>query len=93
MSVVINFKTDADVKKEAQEIAKEMGISLSAVLNMYLTKFVREKKLDIKVEKISNFNEQTQKDILEAEADRKAGRLKSYSPDEALEFVRSMINE
>jgi len=93
MSVIINFKTDADVKKEAQKIAKEMGISLSAVLNMYLKKFVREKKLDIRVEKISNFNKQTQKDILEAEADKKAGRLKSYSPEEALEFAKSIISE
>jgi len=93
MSVVINFKTDADVKREAQEIAKEMGISLSAVLNMYLTKFVREKKLDIRVESWENLSDESKEAIREAEADKKAGRLKSYSPEESLEFFRSMINE
>ncbi len=92
MSVVINFKTDPKIKKEAQKIAKEMGISLSAILNMYLRKIVREKKLDIRVEKFSNFNEQTQKDILEARADREAGRLKSYPAKEAIRVLEEMVN-
>ena len=43
MSVVINFKTDPEIKKEAQRIAREMGISLGAILNMYLRIIVREK--------------------------------------------------
>ena len=91
MSVVINFKTDAQVKESAQAIAKEMGVSLSAILNMYLTKFVREKRLDIRVEKFSNFNKQTQKDILEAEADYKAGRTESYPAKEAIKVLEGMI--
>ncbi len=93
MDAVINFKTDKKVKKEAQQVAKQMGVSLSAVLNMYLNQFARSKELDIRLEKFSNFNEETQRDILEAEDDYKNGRLKSYSPEEAIEFAKSMIDK
>jgi DNA-damage-inducible protein J len=93
MSVVINFKTDAQVKESAQAIAKEMGVSLSAVLNMYLKQFVRTKELDIRVESWDNLSDDSKEAIQEAEADSKAGKLKSYSPEEAIEYAKAMINE
>lgn len=41
MSEVINFRTEKKVKKEAQAIAKKMGLKLSDVLNVFLHHFVR----------------------------------------------------
>ncbi len=45
MKTVINIKTDWEVKKTAQELAKELGLSLSAVVNAYLKQFVRTKEV------------------------------------------------
>lgn len=45
MKTVINFKTDWEVKKTAQELAKELGLSLSAIINAYLKQFVRTKEV------------------------------------------------
>ncbi len=45
MKTVINVKTDKDVKKHAQEVAGELGLSLSAVINAYLRQFVRNKEV------------------------------------------------
>lgn len=45
MKTVINLKTDWDVKKNAQELAKKMGLSLSAIVNAYLRQFVRSREL------------------------------------------------
>ncbi len=42
---VINIKVDLKTKKEAQRIAKEMGLSLSAVLHAFLRQFVRTKSI------------------------------------------------
>ncbi len=41
MKTVLNVKTDADVKKEAQLLAKHLGVPLSVVVNSYLKEFVR----------------------------------------------------
>ena len=45
MKTVINVKTDKEVKKDAQKIAGELGLSLSAVINAYLKQFVRNKEV------------------------------------------------
>ena len=100
MSTIVNFKADEKVKKEAQKIAKEMGVSLSAILNMFMTQFVRDRKLnidlnelDIREEKFANFNKKTQKHILEAEEEYRSGKMKTYSPTEARKFLEKLIAE
>ena len=45
MKTVINVKTDKDIKQHAQEVAGELGLSLSAVINAYLRQFVRNKEV------------------------------------------------
>ena len=52
MNATINFKTNKEIKKEAQLLAKKMGISLSAVLNMYLNQFVRDQSINISINKL-----------------------------------------
>lgn len=42
---VINVKTDRDMKKNAQKLAEELGLSLSTVINAYLKQFVRDKEV------------------------------------------------
>jgi len=42
-SAVINIKTNSKVKKEAQKVSAELGLSLSGVINGFLKQFVRTK--------------------------------------------------
>lgn len=42
---ILNVKTDVDVKKRAQDIARELGVPLSIVVNAYLKEFVRERSV------------------------------------------------
>ena len=49
MRTVINIKTEKSVKVRAQKIAKEMGLSLSAVINAYLKQFVRNKEVHFSI--------------------------------------------
>lgn len=44
-TTVINVKTEKDVKKNAQKVAEELGLSLSTVINAYLKQFVRNKEV------------------------------------------------
>ncbi|MBI1754910.1 type II toxin-antitoxin system RelB/DinJ family antitoxin [Candidatus Azambacteria bacterium] len=44
-TTVINIKTDKALKQDAQKLAKNFGVPLSAVINIYLREFVREKRV------------------------------------------------
>ena len=44
-TTVINIKTDKVLKKDAQKMAKNFGLPLSAIVNAYLREFVREKRI------------------------------------------------
>lgn len=49
-SVVINIKTDTKTKSEAQKLADEMGLTLTAVLNRYLRHFIKTKSVTFSVD-------------------------------------------
>lgn len=45
-TAVINIKTEENVKKQAQNIASELGLSLSALINAYLKQLVRTRRVE-----------------------------------------------
>ena len=47
MKTIINIKTDKEVKKNAQKLAEELGLSLSAVINAQLKQFIRNKSINL----------------------------------------------
>ncbi len=49
MKTIINVKADKDVKEDAQKLAKDLGLSLSAVVNAYLKQFVRTRRVDFSI--------------------------------------------
>ena len=45
----ISFRTDGDLKKQAELIASELGTNTSAVMNLFLTAFVRRRGMPFDV--------------------------------------------
>jgi len=45
MKNVINIKTDKEIKENAQKIAKDIGLSLSDVINASLRNFIRTREV------------------------------------------------
>jgi addiction module RelB/DinJ family antitoxin len=45
MKSIINIKTETEVKKNAQKIAKDIGLSLSDVINASLRNFIRTREV------------------------------------------------
>lgn len=41
----VSFRVDDAVKKSAEQVCAEIGISMSAALNIYLTKIGRERRI------------------------------------------------
>lgn len=46
-STIINIKTDKNLKRSAQEVAKELGIPLSTAINAFLKQFIRDKEITL----------------------------------------------
>ena len=44
---VLNVKTDTDVKREAQKLAKDMGVPLSVIVNANLKQFINERRFAV----------------------------------------------
>ncbi len=70
-TTVINFKTEKSVKEKAQKVAKQMGLNLTDIMNVYLRDFINRKELNIRVEEPT---EETAKDIMEAVKEIKEGK-------------------
>ncbi len=45
-TAVVITKTDPEVKEAAQQVARELGISLSSLVNAYLKQVVRTKRVE-----------------------------------------------
>ncbi len=47
MKTIINVRTEPAIKKAAQRAAKELGVSLSTVVNASLREFVRNPRIEL----------------------------------------------
>jgi len=87
---VINFKIDSQVKEEAQKLARELGVSLSAIVNAQLRELLRTRTLNVSAEpRLTPYLERI---IEEVEHDRKTNKniTKTHSLKEALEHLDSL---
>jgi len=87
---VINFKIDSEVKEEAQKLARELGMPLSALVNAQLRELIRTRTLNVSAEpRMSPYLE----NIIEGvERDRKIGKniTRTNSLEEALAHLDSL---
>lgn len=87
-TAVINIKTEPKVKKEAQAVAKNLGFSLSSLIDGYLRHLVRTKEVHFSLEEPSDY---MKKALRESEVDIKAGRVVSFrNPKDALKYIDSL---
>lgn len=89
-TAVVNVKVDPKVKKQAQKVAEELGLSLSALINGYLKRLIRTKTVTF-----STSEEPTEyliEALKESRADIKAGRVLSFNDgEEAVSYLNKII--
>ena len=73
---MLNIKMDVKTKREAQKLAKEIGIPLSVVVNTHIKRFIEDRRLDIRAPLVPL--PRVGREILKARADFKKG--KNISP-------------
>ena len=88
--VLLNLKTDREIKERAKKIAAELGIPLSTVINAYLKEFIRERAVHIVLEpqprpEVIKLLEKASNDYRK----RKNVSKRFSTPSEALRYLHS----
>lgn len=84
---LLNIKTEKRLKKDAQKVARDLGLPLGTVMNAYLREFVREKRVVFSLHPIPNAR--TQKLLRQLRTDVAKGG-NSAGPFEYNEAVRHL---
>lgn len=89
MKTQVNIKIDSAVKKEAQKMAEELGLSLSSVVNAILKQFARTGELELSsAPKITPYLEEL---ILEARKDYAEGKYSGpFDADGLVKHLKSL---
>jgi addiction module RelB/DinJ family antitoxin len=88
--IPVTVKIDADVKQQAQQLAKKLGLSLSAIVENKLKEVVRDRRVVFEEELI--LNDKTAKELEKIEADIKASRNLS-GPFKTFEELERHLNK
>ena len=87
---MVNLKTDPELKKAATKVAKDLGVSLSAVLNNELRRFAAEKSVVLEYPEVPN--EATAKRLAHSKKSIAAGDYHNFDTnEEATDFLKSAL--
>ena len=89
----LHIKIEPSIKEQAQKIASDLGLSLSAVMKVLLKQFIRTKRLSVSTRDIPEIpNARTRRHLKQSEKDIKAGLGISFnSITEARAYINSLI--
>lgn len=66
--VLLNVKTDKEIKEKARETARSLGMPLSTIINAYLTQFIRTEEVHFYLEGELKLSAKKRLDKLQKEA-------------------------
>lgn len=87
---VINFKVDREIKDEAQKLAKEFGVPLSAIVNAQLRELIRTRELNLSA--LPKMTPHLERILGEIERDRKNNKRirQTRNVEEAIKHLDSL---
>ena len=71
----INLRIDEDVKRSAEKVLDDIGLSMSAAITVFLKKVSREHRIPFEVSADSFYSESNMRYLEQRMEDYKAGRL------------------
>ena len=70
---MVNFRMDEDVKKDMEQVCKEMGMSMTTAFTIFATKVSKERRIPFDVAADPFYSEANMKRLRKAISDAKAG--------------------
>ena len=73
-AVNVNFKLDADIKKDMEQVCSELGLSMSAAFTIFARKVARENRIPFEVSVDPFYSEENMARLKKSIADLNAGK-------------------
>ena len=80
-AVNVNFRLDATVKKNMEQVCAELGLSMSAAFTIFAKKVGRERRIPFDVSIDPFYDERNLRYLEQKMADYKAGKLRFVEHD------------
>ena len=80
-AVNVNFRLDAAVKKNMEQVCAELGLSMSAAFTIFAKKVGRERRIPFDVSIDPFYDERNLRYLAQKMADYKAGKLRFVEHD------------
>ena len=64
---LVNIRIDEDIKKEMEELCKELGITISAAFNIFARKMIRENGIPFEVSIEKTYEDSYLEDVFDTE--------------------------
>lgn len=90
-TVNISIKIDEETKKEAQKLFKDLGLSLSTAINIFLKQAIREKGIPFYINSLPENSELAQALEEAKQIKKNPSNYKSYSSPE--EMFKDVLGE
>lgn len=90
-TVNISIKIDEETKKEAQKLFKDLGLSLSTAINIFLKQAIREKGIPFYISSLPENSELVQAFEEAKQIKKNPSNYKSYSSPE--EMFKDVLGE
>ena len=90
-TVNISIKIDEETKKEAQKLFKDLGLSLSTAINIFLKQAIREKGIPFYINSLPKNSELVQAFEEAKQIKKNPSNYKSYSSPE--EMFKDVLGE
>lgn len=90
-TVNISIKIDEETKKEAQKLFKDLGLSLSTAINIFLKQAIREKGIPFYISSLPENSELAQAFEEAKQIKKNPSNYKSYSSPE--EMFKDVLGE
>lgn len=91
MKTAVNIRINGNIKKQAQIIAAQMGLNLSSLINVLLTKIVREQKLELTAYTENGFSAEFEDEILAATKNTD-GDVVAKNSKKSEEFLNALMD-
>lgn len=88
-SVNMCIRVDSELKRQAEDVLSQLGMTMNGTINMFLTQIVREKAVPLNLSLNAN-DRAALNDILHARAERKNG-FRGYDADSVLREMDEII--
>ena len=89
-SVNMCIRIDSNLKKQAEDVLSQLGMTMSGTINMFLTQIVREKAVPLNLS-LSPQDRTALDDIFAAREERRNG-FKGYDADYVLKEMDEIIS-